>query len=408
MTRRAFAGLFIIETMLAFGNTFAGSFNIVYLYNELEMPLWAGPMYLAIGFGIAVIVSRWMSWRPHMDPRNVIVFGLACLVVEYTTFLVVHDGWAVGIIVGVAFGLFYPCFWTPFNVLMAQMTQKTDRGVKYGAFFFVWPLAAFVAPFLGGLVIGFVSYIALFLIGIGIIIATAVMVVAYRDYIPKDQVMRITPSVIGRRNVVALLGEGGFEGVFWVDVTLVAYMFSQDEVSLGAVFSLFGLCAGLMGIILGKVSDRIQNRGLFLKLSALGSIPCIVLIWMSGTMEEYMMTNGLLEFASFVLPVFLFAILTDTMEEKKNDSVLTREYFLDIGRTLSIAALMALLYLGASPQECFLLAIPFLLMVLMASERGKPSMMAAVAKAISVTKKPAAVPSGPSSSASSPSDRPSP
>lgn len=408
MTRRAFAGLFIIETMLAFGNTFAGSFNIVYLYNELDMPLWAGPMYLAIGFGIAVIVSRWMSWRPHMDPRNVIVFGLACLVVEYTTFLVVHDGWAVGIIVGVAFGLFYPCFWTPFNVLMAQMTQKTDRGVKYGAFFFVWPLAAFVAPFLGGLVIGFVSYIALFLIGIGIIMATAVMVVAYRDYIPKDQVMRITPSVIGRRNVVALLGEGGFEGVFWVDVTLVAYMFSQDEVSLGAVFSLFGLCAGLMGIILGKVSDRIQNRGLFLKLSALGSIPCIVLIWMSGTMEEYMMTNGLLEFASFVLPVFLFAILTDTMEEKKNDSVLTREYFLDIGRVISIAALMSLLYLGASPQECFLLAIPFLLMVLMASERGKPSMMAAVAKAISVTKKPAAAPSGPSSSASSPSDRPSP
>ena len=108
MTRRAFAGLFIIETMLAFGNTFAGSFNIVYLYNELDMPLWAGPMYLAIGFGIAVIVSRWMSWRPHMDPRNVIVFGLACLVVEYTTFLVVDDGWAVGIIVGVAFGLFYP------------------------------------------------------------------------------------------------------------------------------------------------------------------------------------------------------------------------------------------------------------------------------------------------------------
>lgn len=408
MTRRAFAGLFIIETMLAFGNTFAGSFNIVYLYNELDMPLWAGPTYLLMGFGIAALVGVWMSWRPHIDPRNVIVFGLACLIVEYMTFLLVDNGWVVGLIVGVAFGLFYPCFWTPFNVLMAQMTQRNDRGVKYGVFFFVWPLAAFVAPFLGGLVIGFVNYMALFLIGIGIIIATALMVVAYRDYIPKDQVMRITPSVIGRRNVVALLGEGGFEGVFWVSVTLVAYVFSQDEVSLGALFSLFGLCAGLMGIVLGKLSDRIQNRGLFLKLSALSSIPCIVLVSMSGTMEEYMLSNGLLEFASFVLPVFLFAILTDTMEGKKNDAVLTREYFLDIGRTFSIALLMVFLYLGATPQTCFLLAIPFLIMVLAASERGKPSGMADVVEVVAVTKRPAAAPSGQSSSASSPSDRPSP
>ncbi len=405
MTRRAFAGLFIIETMLAFGNTFAASFNMIYLYKELGMPLWAGPTYLAIGFGISVLVSLWMSWRPHIDPRNAMVLGLACLVVEYSMFLFVDDGWVIGIGVGVAFGLFYPFFWTPFNVLMARMTQRTDRGVKYGAFFFVWPLAAFFAPFLGGLVIGLINYRILFMIGIGIIVATALMVVAYRNYIPKEQVMRITLDAIGRRNVVALLGEGGFEGVFWVDVTLVAFMFSQDEVSLGALFSLFGLCAGLMGIILGKVSDRIQNRSLFLKLSALGSIPCIILISMSGTMEEYVISNGLLEFSSFVLPVFLFASLTDTLEEKKNDSVLTREYLLGIGRTVGIVALMALLYLGATPQEGFLLAIPFLLMVLAASERGKAALATATRTALSLTKRSAAAPSGQSSSASNPARR---
>lgn len=408
MSRRAFAGLFIIETMLAFGNTFAASFNMIYLYNELHMPLWAGPTYLVIGFGIAVIVSLWMSWRPHIDPRNAMILGLACLVVEYSMFLLVDDGWIIGIGVGIAFGLWYPLFWTPFNVLMAQMTQRTDRGVKYGAFFFVWPLAAFFAPFLGGLVIGFINYMVLFAIGIGIIVATALMVVAYRNYIPKDQVMRITLDAIGKRNVIALLGEGGFEGVFWVDVTLVAFMFSQDEISLGVLFSLFGLSAGLMGIILGKLSDRIQNRSFFLKLSALGSIPCIVLIWMSGTMEEYALSNGLLEFASFVLPVFLFAILTDTLEEKKNDSVLTREYLLDIGRTAGVGALMVLLYLGATPQECFLLAIPFLLMVLAASERGKATVADAVSKVVSVTKRSSAAPSSQSSSASNLSNPPSP
>lgn len=371
MDRKAFAGLMGIETMLAFGNTFAATFNIIYLFNQLSMPVWSGPTYLGLGFTISIFVSLWMSWRPHLDPRNAMIVGLVFLCFEYSFFLIVKDGWLLSIMVGCAFGLFYPLFWTPFNVLMAQMTQRADRGVTYGAFFFVWPAVTFVAPLLGGLVIGFTSYTLLFSLAIVIIAATALMVVAYRKYIPKDQVMRVTLAAIGRRNVVAALGEGGFEGVFWVDVTIIAWYFSKDEVSIGALFALFGLSAGLMAIILGKVSDKIQNRGLFLKVSVAASIPCVVLVYLATSIEKYALANGLLEFASFVFPVFLFAILTDKLEEKKNDSVLTREYLLDIGRGVAIALLMLLLYLGFSPQECFLLCIPFLVMGLAAHEPGK-------------------------------------
>lgn len=368
MDRRAFAGLMLIETMLAFGNTFAASFNMVYLLNELEMPLWSAPTYLCLGFAISMLVSIWMSSKPHLDPRNAMIVGLVWLCIEYGLFMLVRDGWIISLAVGLAFGLFYPLFWTPFNVLMARMTQKDDRGVTYGAFFFVWPAVTFVAPFLGGLVIGFVGYRALFALGIGIIASTAGMVVAYRKHIPKNQAMRIRLDALGARNIVAALGEGGFEGVFWVDYVLVAWWFNKDEVSLGALFSLFGLAAGLMGIILGKVSDRIQNRSLFLRASVLASIPCVVVIYVSRSLEEFALGNGLLEFASFSFPVFLFAVLTDKMEEAKNDSVLTREFLLDIGRTASIALLMALIYLGTTPQAAFLLAIPFLAMGTVAHE----------------------------------------
>ena len=333
MDRRAFFGLMLIETMLAFGITFAASFNIIYMYNELEVPLWYGPIYLVLGFGISALVSLWMSWRPHIDPRNAIMFGLLCLCIEYSLFLVVHDGWLLGILVGVAFGLYFPFFWIPVNVLMARMTDKGDRGVTYGAFFFAWPLAAFVAPLLGGLVIGFANYSLLFIIGIAIIASTIGVVFAYRKYIPTKQVMRIRIGGLGKRNVLALFGEGGFEGVFWVGLVLVAYVFTQDEVAIGALFSLFGLCAGIMAIILGKVSDKIQNRVFFLRVSALASIPCVIAVSYATSLEEFALTNGLLEVACFVLPIFLFAILTDKMEDAKNDSVVGREFFLNIGRS---------------------------------------------------------------------------
>ena len=368
MDRRAFVGLMIINALLAFGNTFAGSFNMIYLFNNYHMPIWSGAIYLGLGFTISIFVSVWMSWRPHIDPRNVMLVGLVFQIAEYAFFLTVRDGWALSILAGVSFGLFYPLFWTPFNILMAQMTEKTDRGVTYGAFFFVWPAATFVAPFLGGLVIGFASYQALFLIGIGIIGATLATIVAYRKYIPKHQEMRIRLDVIGRRNVIAVIGEGGFEGIFWVDMTLVAYTFTKSEYSLGVLFSLFGLSAGIMAIILGKVSDKIQNRRFFVAMSALTSIPCILLIYFSRSIESYALANGLLEFASFVLPVLLFAILTDKLEKTKNDSVVSREYLLDIGRGSAIGALVLMLYLGYTPQQCFLLAIPFLLMGALAHE----------------------------------------
>jgi predicted MFS family arabinose efflux permease len=371
MDRRAFVGLMAIETTLAFGNTFAASFNIIYLLKVLEMPLWSAPIYLLMGFGISTVVSLWMSWKPHLDPRNAMIVGLAFLSIEYTLFLFLEDGWLLVMIVGVAFGLFYPLFWTPFNILMARMTDKADRGFTYGAFFLVWPAVAFVAPLLGGLVIGFVSYDVLYVLGLAMIVTTALLVVAYRNYIPKDQVMKITLKEIGTRNAISALGEGGFEGIFWIDYVLVAYYFSQDEVSLGTLFSLFGLSAGIMGIIFGKISDKIQNRALFLRASVVASIPCIVLIYLVSTIEGYAVAMGLLEFASFMFPVFLFAILTDRLEDAKNDSVLTREYILDIGRTISIAIMVVLLYLDVTPQACFLIAVPFLVMGLAAHERKK-------------------------------------
>jgi len=371
MDRRAFAGLMLINVMLAFANTFAASFNIVYLFKELDLDLWLGPTYLGLGFFISILISLWMSWKPHLDPRNAMVVGLGFLAGEYSAYLFIKDPVVLSLVAGFAFGMFYPLFWTPCNILMAQLTHKSDRGVTYGTFFFVWPLVTFVAPFLGGLVIGYANYKLLFTLGIAIVVLTALVVVAYRKYIPRDQVMRIRLGAIGRRNIIAVLGEGGFEGIFWIDVVLVAYVFSTDEIELGTLFSVFGLSAGVMAIIFGKISDKIQNRRLFSSASAIASIPCIVLIYLATSIESYGFANGALEFASFVFPVFIFAILTDKLEETKNDSVLTREFLLDIGRASTIALMMVLLYFGFTPQECFLLAIPFLLMGAVAREEKK-------------------------------------
>ncbi len=373
MDRRAFIALTLINALLAFGNNFASAFNIIYLFKDLHMPLWSGTLYLGIGFLVAIPVSIWMSWRPRINPRNVMLIGLVFQMAEYASFLLIREGWTLSLMAGVSFGLFYPLFWNPCNILMAQLTEKKDRGMTYGFFFFIWPAATFVAPFLGGLVIGIANYQVLFTLGIAIILANLVVITIFRKSIPRDQKMKIRLDVVGRRNIVALLGEGGFEGIFWVDVTLVAYTFTKSEYDLGALFSLFGLSAGIMAIILGRVSDRIQNRRFFVSASAISSIPCILLIYLAGSLKEYALANGLLEFASFVFPVLLFAILTDKLETAKNDSVVSREFILDIGRGSAIVTLMILLYLGLTPQQGFLLAIPCLLLGALAHEyRAKP------------------------------------
>lgn len=106
-------------------------------------------------------------------------------------------------------------------------------------------------------------------------------------------------------------------------------------------------------------------------MSAIASIPCVVLIFFANSLESFAFANGLLEFASFVFPVFIFAILTDRLEETKNDSVLGREFLLDIGRSSTIALLIVLIAIGFTPQQCFLLAIPFLMLGTLAHEEKR-------------------------------------
>jgi len=365
--------LMAIETILAFGNTFAASFNIIYMYKKLHMELWAGPLFFALGFSISILVSLWMSRQKRMNLELQMVFALACLCLEYSLFIFVTNGWVLSLFVGIAFGLFYPFFWSSFNLLMALLTEKTDRGVKYGVSFFIWPVATFFAPFLGGLVIGYASYRALFAIGIAIIVATALLIIPYRKYIPRDQSMRIDLKGIGKRNVIAVIGEGGFEGIFWIDVTIISYMFLTDEIELGALFSVFGLSAGIMAVILGRVSDKIQNRIFFLRASAVATIPCVVIVYLADSLESFAVANGILEFAAFMFPVFVFSLLTDRLEPKKNNSVVTREFLLDVGRAATLIPMIGLLYIGVTPQQIFLLCIPFLLMTLQAEEKKKPA-----------------------------------
>jgi len=114
--------------------------------------------------------------------------------------------------------------------------------------------------------------------------------------------MKIKTGRYRQRNVIAVLGEGGFEGIFWIDMVLVTYMFSQDEVEIGRpVLPVRSRCRH-HGIILGKVSDRIQNRRFFSSLSAIASIPCVILIYLATSIESFAFANGLLEFACFVFP----------------------------------------------------------------------------------------------------------
>ena len=108
-----------------------------------------------------------------------------------------------------------------------------------------------------------------------------------------------------------------------------------------------------------------------MRVSALASIPCVIAVSYASSVEEFALTNGLLEVACFVLPIFLFAILTDKMEDAKNDSVVGREFFLNIGRVVTVSILMTLLYFDFTPQQCFLLCVPFLALSLVAFEERK-------------------------------------
>ena len=346
--------------LLAIANTSANSFALAYLIIKQGFSYTMCAVMVLIIASTATLVLMFALRRMMKNFEASIIASLIILSIYYLCFIMI-TGYLLILIAGILFGLYIPLFWAPYHSLLMHLTSKENRGATIGVYFLIFPAISIMFPAIGGEVIARFGYTFLFLSAFLILLLNA-SVVYHTKLILK---IKIKPTVaelinslkikkrglvhidfdlkgISRRLRIALLSEGVQDGIFWVSIPLIGLEFAKNEVSLGRFFSLFACASAVMILFLGYLSDKIQDRKIFVKVGAIfTAVFCILASLSKDNISSFIIFMTLAYLSFPMIRSFLFAMIGDALEKEKKKGVVIREFFLNSGR--AIGALLCII-----------------------------------------------------------------
>lgn len=345
--------ILLVQSLLALANATAAVFGVVYLLKAEGFPARDLVLFGLVEFLAASAVCLAIVRARPRHGVALMVAGLFVLISSYAAFVVLR-GWPLLLYVAVAWGLYIPLFFLPFNALVVGTTRTEDRAGKIGGFIFAYTVVGVLAPSLGG-AIAFASYDLLFAFAIVVLIADVAVLLRLKLG-REDYHFAFDFRGMGPRTSVAVFAQGAFEGLAFGLTPLIAFAFTKEELSIGGLFSLFALAGGAITVALGIASDRLRNRRPFLLTGVVVSALAAILVARAATLAEFALANSLVSLTASIAPLFLFAISVERLPGRVGPAVATREVLLNAGRTVSLAASLALVLFGLTAQKTFLLA----------------------------------------------------
>lgn len=355
--------LVVVQTLVAFANTLANAFALIYLIREGHSYLDCA-IFIFISAAVPTVIMAFAS-RPILKnfPAS-ITTSLICLAMYYValTFL---DGWHLVLIPPLFFGTYIATFWVPYFALVMHITSRKKRGAGIGAYFLIFPLLTTVAPLLGGLIITYHSYQMLFLVGAALALLDLFYISRFkilwrirRRIIIPELLQSLKLNLVGRFNVdldlkgidwricSALFAEGVQDGVFWVAIPVISFEFAKNEAALSGYLSLFALWGAVATVALGYLSDRLHDRASIVRIGATFGGISVLFAAYAGSPHEYLTAISIAYFWIAMIPSFLFTMLVDKLERFKKKGVLLREFFLNSGKVFGVGFVIVALVLG--------------------------------------------------------------
>lgn len=367
---RTYRHLLALQSVMAVANSMAAVFAILFLVGQEGFTDREAVFLNLLAFAISAVGCVVATRARPRSARILMVLGLAALAASYGAYLVLH-GWPLLLFVAVTWGVYVPLFFLPFNALVIGITRPEDRARKIGSFVLAYTVVGIAGPSLGGAIVDRFGYPPLFAVAVVVLLADIALLVLLREG-REPFGFSLDLRRLGRRTSVALFAEGGFEGMAFGVIPLIAYAFTTEELDLGGLFSLFALAGGIVSVLLGTASDRLRHRTPFLVFGAAASALACLLVVSARTLGGFAFGNSMLSLTASIAPIFLFAIAVERIPGRPASAIVTRELLLNSGRAASLTAFFALLTVGLPVQQAFLLAAACLVFVGVAqSARGR-------------------------------------
>ncbi|MDT3425044.1 YQGE family putative transporter [Paenibacillus forsythiae] len=361
-------GLFVLSGALA------GTFLNVYLWKSRQDFAMIG--WFTVAQQLALGLSFWLGgkWVKEHNKMNalrlgVAVSGLFYLLVLWLGSRVVQYVWPLGLLLGIASGL----FWLAFNIVYFEITDRRNRDVFNGWVGLLGSLTGIVGPWLSGWLIsalhGNRGYRLVFILSLCIYGAAAVLSFFLKKRKTSGSYEWLEPwhqlrsgDADWRVTAAALFFQGLREGVFSFLIGLLVYIAAREESKLGQ-FTLITSAVSLVSYwAAGKwLSPKYRSAGMLCGALLLVAV-ILPMLWTVSYATLLVMGMG----TALFIPLYMLPMVStsfDLMGEseesagKRVELVVLRELSLMTGRLAGTFVFIAILSVSAAPRTVTLLLL---------------------------------------------------
>ena len=241
-------------------------------------------------------------------------------------------------------------FWLFYNIAHFNYTPKERIGFSSGAMFGVGPVMHIVAPLIAG-------YIASQNINLLWIFSFFFFLWAYyltgkqEDFRVRYSIQNSLRELRATRWFIFL--QGVWEALYFGIIPFYTLIFIKEPLFYGTFIAYLALIAAVSNLVLGRFTDKIQKRSVFLYplVGAMIIVTCLF-AWAVKDINLWILTTGLF---ALTLPTFwnlTMALVVDAHSDL-NVAIPGRELILAVGRVLGLTAVLVSFYYERTPFYIF-------------------------------------------------------
>lgn len=258
-------------------------------------------------------------------------------------------------------------FFVPYNILFFESTKVNKKLSRMTSYWSIGLVVGIFAPLLGGLLfsqLGLLWFIALAMLFI--------CVSLFLTYLVKTQsypygIKEICTHIKSFRTIVMI--DGALPTASSLLLTLYLLTFVHGAFDFGLLLSFIALVSISFSFLLAKVSDKKKKRLEFIwPLSTLSGITMILFYFLGGFWPAI-----LLIICFKFISTMLNPIQSNIVFDRDNTTAITwisRELFLNIGRTLTLLFLVPLVYLGFLKEAFVVVGLLYVLFPFVVFTKG--------------------------------------
>ncbi len=225
-----------------------------------------------------------------------------------------------------------------YNISHFRLTKKSDIGLSSGLMFAIGPIIGILIPGFKGFIVEKHGFEFIFIIAVILELFLFYILTKVESYKIEFSIVDLLKKLKGLRLI--LFFEGLVESVPFSIIPLVTLLYIKTPIKLGLFSSYLAIIGFIGNLIFGKISDAIKNRKWFLYiLTSLLSLSVIGLGF-SWSIYSWAIFTGLVGLLLTLSWPFMTALVVDKYP-KVEESMISREFILNFGRTFGLMIFIA-------------------------------------------------------------------